>query len=200
MNIHDFSRSALSLEGAEESSHMGSPDFPWEAGFSPLRRGKARLWQHHDHPRTASRFRRRIARSLHPRKRQLGSERRNTRAPRPRQRRFASRRITYRVEAPPGKKHQSRQKRPSAVKTSAREEPVTQKALVPFDRYAVAAAEALHPACPHLQAMSGVFSIASHSMLQYFPDVTAQEQTGCAHFLPSLAAIMSPFKGCPRRP
>jgi hypothetical protein len=27
MNIHDFRRLALSLEGAEESSHMGSPDF-----------------------------------------------------------------------------------------------------------------------------------------------------------------------------
>jgi YjbR len=27
MNIQDFRRIALSLEGAEESSHMGSPDF-----------------------------------------------------------------------------------------------------------------------------------------------------------------------------
>jgi hypothetical protein len=36
----------------------------------------------------------------------------------------------------------------------------------------------LQPACGHLQAMSGVFSIASHSVLQYFPDVTLQEQTG----------------------
>ena len=27
MNTHDFRRIALSLEGAEESSHMGSPDF-----------------------------------------------------------------------------------------------------------------------------------------------------------------------------
>jgi hypothetical protein len=27
MNIHDFRRIALSLEGAEEMSHMGSPDF-----------------------------------------------------------------------------------------------------------------------------------------------------------------------------
>src|SRR5580658_7380880 len=27
MNIHDFRRIALSLPGAEESSHMGSPDF-----------------------------------------------------------------------------------------------------------------------------------------------------------------------------
>jgi hypothetical protein len=27
MNIHDFRRIALTLEGAEESSHMGSPDF-----------------------------------------------------------------------------------------------------------------------------------------------------------------------------
>jgi hypothetical protein len=27
MNIHDFRRIALSLEGVEESSHMGNPDF-----------------------------------------------------------------------------------------------------------------------------------------------------------------------------
>ena len=27
MNIHDFRRIALSLQGAEESSHMGNPDF-----------------------------------------------------------------------------------------------------------------------------------------------------------------------------
>jgi hypothetical protein len=27
MNIHDFRRIALSLEGADESSHMGNPDF-----------------------------------------------------------------------------------------------------------------------------------------------------------------------------
>ena len=27
MNAHDFRRIALSLEGAEESSHMGAPDF-----------------------------------------------------------------------------------------------------------------------------------------------------------------------------
>jgi len=31
--------------------------------------------------------------------------------------------------------------------------------------------------------MSGIFSIASHSTLQYLPDVVTQEQTGCAHFL-----------------
>jgi hypothetical protein len=30
--------------------------------------------------------------------------------------------------------------------------------------------------------MSGVFSIASHSTLQYFPEVVMHEQTGCAHF------------------
>src|ERR1700730_1245141 len=68
-------------------------------------------------------------------------------------------------------------------------------------RYALAATEALHPACPHLQAISGVFSIASHSTLQYFPDVTVQEQTGCAHFLSSLAAIaVSPFINNSRLP
>jgi hypothetical protein len=30
--------------------------------------------------------------------------------------------------------------------------------------------------------MSGVFSIASHSVLQYLPDVVRHEQTGWAHF------------------
>ena len=30
--------------------------------------------------------------------------------------------------------------------------------------------------------MSGVFSIASHWVLQYLPDVVMQEQIGCAHF------------------
>ena len=50
----------------------------------------------------------------------------------------------------------------------------------------------LQPACGHSQAMSGVFSIASHSVLQYFPEVTLQEQTGWAHFL--LSAIESPFR------
>jgi hypothetical protein len=37
--------------------------------------------------------------------------------------------------------------------------------------------------------MSGVFSIASHSVLQYFPEVTLQEQTGWAHFLLSSDAM-----------
>lgn len=39
--------------------------------------------------------------------------------------------------------------------------------------------------------MSGVFSIASHWVLQYFPEVTIQEQIGCAHFLPSFAILVS---------
>jgi hypothetical protein len=58
--------------------------------------------------------------------------------------------------------------------------------------YLDAACEAvwpLQPACGHLQAMSGVFSIASHSVLQYFPEVTLQEQTGWAHFLFSSDAM-----------
>jgi hypothetical protein len=37
----------------------------------------------------------------------------------------------------------------------------------------------LQPACPHEQSMSGVFSIASHWVLQYLPDVVTHEQTGC---------------------
>jgi hypothetical protein len=38
--------------------------------------------------------------------------------------------------------------------------------------------------------MSGIFSIASHSMLQYPPDVVMQEQIGCAHFS-ALLGVMS---------
>jgi hypothetical protein len=47
----------------------------------------------------------------------------------------------------------------------------------------------LHPECPHAQSMSGVFSIAAHSVLQYLPDVVTHEQTGCAHFSLFVAAI-----------
>ena len=36
--------------------------------------------------------------------------------------------------------------------------------------------------CGHAQAISGVFSVASHSALQYLPDVVTHEQSGCAHF------------------
>jgi hypothetical protein len=35
--------------------------------------------------------------------------------------------------------------------------------------------------CEHGQSISGVFSIAAHSALQYLPDVITHEQTGCAH-------------------
>jgi hypothetical protein len=38
-------------------------------------------------------------------------------------------------------------------------------------------------AWPQLQSMSGIFSMASHCALQYFSEVVAHEQTGCAHFL-----------------
>jgi len=51
----------------------------------------------------------------------------------------------------------------------------------------------LQSACGQSQAMSGVFSIASHSVLQYFPDVTLQEQMGWAHFLLSSDAIRVSF-------
>jgi hypothetical protein len=37
--------------------------------------------------------------------------------------------------------------------------------------------------------MSAIFSIASHSMLQYPPDVVMQEQTGCAHFWALIGVI-----------
>ena len=66
---------------------------------------------------------------------------------------------------------------------------------IKYQDYLDAACEAvcpLQPACGHLHAMSGVFSIASHSVLQYFPEVTLQEQTGWAHFL--LSDIESPFR------
>ena len=41
----------------------------------------------------------------------------------------------------------------------------------------------MQPAWPQVQSMSGVFSMASHWVLQYLPDVVTHEQTGCAHFL-----------------
>lgn len=45
-------------------------------------------------------------------------------------------------------------------------------------------------ACPQAQSMSGVFSMASHWALQYLPDVTMHEQTGCAHFVAFVVAII----------
>ncbi len=39
------------------------------------------------------------------------------------------------------------------------------------------------------RAISGVFSVVSHSVLQYLPDVVTHEQTGCAHFSAFSAAI-----------
>jgi hypothetical protein len=47
----------------------------------------------------------------------------------------------------------------------------------------------LQPAWVQEQSMSGVFSMASHSTLQYLPDVVVQEQTGCAHFSPFEVSI-----------
>jgi hypothetical protein len=38
-------------------------------------------------------------------------------------------------------------------------------------------------ACPQVQSMSGIFSMASHWALQYLPEVVTHEQMGCAHFL-----------------
>src|SRR5579862_3200422 len=40
--------------------------------------------------------------------------------------------------------------------------------------------------------MSGIFSIASHSTLQYFPELVGHEQTGCAHFGVSAVFIVFP--------
>ena len=54
----------------------------------------------------------------------------------------------------------------------------------------------MQPACPHEQSMSGVFSIASHWVLQYLPDVVTHEQTGCAHFSAfAFAIFFSPISG-----
>jgi hypothetical protein len=40
-----------------------------------------------------------------------------------------------------------------------------------------------------MQSMSGVFSMASHWVLQYLPDVVTHEQMGCAHFSPFAVVI-----------
>jgi hypothetical protein len=47
----------------------------------------------------------------------------------------------------------------------------------------------LHTVYPNEQSMSGVFSIASHWVLQYLPDVVTHEQNGCAHFAAFAVAI-----------
>jgi hypothetical protein len=53
----------------------------------------------------------------------------------------------------------------------------------------------LQPACPHVQSMSGVFSMASHCVLQYLPEVVTHEQTGCAHFTAFSGAILFSYHG-----
>jgi hypothetical protein len=50
----------------------------------------------------------------------------------------------------------------------------------------------LQPAYPHAQSMSGVFSIAPHSVLQYLPDIVTHEQTGGTHFS-AFAVVISSF-------
>jgi hypothetical protein len=47
----------------------------------------------------------------------------------------------------------------------------------------------LQTGCPHLQSMSGIFSIDSHCTLQYFPAIAVHEQFGCAHFFVFSIAI-----------
>jgi hypothetical protein len=39
--------------------------------------------------------------------------------------------------------------------------------------------------------MPGVFSMASHAVLQYLPVVASQEQIGCAHFLAGFGVLPS---------
>jgi len=58
----------------------------------------------------------------------------------------------------------------------------------------------LQPVCPHEQSMSGVFSIASHWVLQYLPDVVTHEQIGCAHFAAFAVAISFLLTSDQRRP
>ena len=48
----------------------------------------------------------------------------------------------------------------------------------------------MQPVCAQVQSMSGVFSIASHCVLQYLPEVVMHEQTGCAHFTAFSGAIL----------
>ena len=50
----------------------------------------------------------------------------------------------------------------------------------------------MQPACPQVQSMSGVFSMAAHSVLQYLPDFVRHEQMGCAHFSAFVASIFPP--------
>src|ERR1700738_1541878 len=50
----------------------------------------------------------------------------------------------------------------------------------------------LHPACGNAQAISGVFSVASHSALQHLPDVVTHEQSGWAQFTAFSEAISFP--------
>jgi hypothetical protein len=73
MNIHDFRPIALSLEGAEESSHMGSPDFR-VAGkiFATLAAAKQGYGNIMITPEQQAAFVEELPGSFHPRKRWLG--------------------------------------------------------------------------------------------------------------------------------
>jgi hypothetical protein len=57
----------------------------------------------------------------------------------------------------------------------------------------------LQPEWEQGQSISGVFSIAAHSALQYLPDVITQEQTGCAHLWP-FSSVISYLPFLPRVP
>jgi hypothetical protein len=47
----------------------------------------------------------------------------------------------------------------------------------------------LHTVCEHRQSLPGVVAMDSHSMLQYMPDITTHEQSGCRHFTAFVEAI-----------
>ena len=51
----------------------------------------------------------------------------------------------------------------------------------------------LQALCGQVQLTSAIFSMASHSVLQYFPSVTSQVQIGCAHFLGAI--VSAPWVG-----
>jgi hypothetical protein len=102
MNIHDFRRIALSLEGAEESSHMGSPDFRVGGRiFATLAAAKQGYGNIMITPEQQAVFVEELPEVFIPVK---GGWGRNGATPRSRQRRLTSRRITHRMEASPREK------------------------------------------------------------------------------------------------
>jgi hypothetical protein len=134
MNIHDFRRIALSLEGAEESSHMGSADFRVGGRiFATLAAAKQGYGNIMITPEQQTSFVEDLPEVFIPVKGGWGRNGATHVRLDPRQRRLTYRRTPHCMEASLRKKRQGRQKRPSAFQTSAREEPLTRKTLAPFN-------------------------------------------------------------------